>query len=225
MAPVAPTASRYFLRSSRTLTCTRDTRTGPGMRPATSSTMVTARKTRSRQRSTDAIEQQTAGVVYTTKSTHQPGQKCEKREQDQKKQPPRVKRREVKAKLLSTREVQRFGTWNVRTLHGLGKPDQLVNEMKLYRLSILAVTETHLSGEGEMMLDEEGSYTMLFSGRLDNRSAEGVGLALSPQAQAALRHHQSVSARILTAEFLTQVGPMMIVVVYAPTNQDSAEVK
>ena len=75
------------------------------------------------------------------------------------------------------------------------------------------------------MLDEEGSYTMLFSGRLDNRSAEGVGLALSPQAQAALRHHQSISARILTAEFLTQVGPMMIVVVYALTNQDSAEVK
>ena len=45
---------------------------------------------------------------------------------------------------------------------------------------------------------------------------EGVGLALSSQAWAAMRHHQSVSPRIMTEEFLTQVGPLMIVVVYAP---------
>ena len=30
---------------------------------------------------------------------------------------------------------------------------------------------------------------------------------------------------IMKAEFLTQVGPLMIIVVYAPTNQDSAEEK
>ena len=54
---------------------------------------------------------------------------------------------------------------------------------------------------------------------------EGVGLVLSPQAQAALRHHQSILARILTAELLTQVGPLMIVVAYAPTNQGNADEK
>ena len=85
-APVAPMDSRCFLRSSWTLTCTRDTRTELGMRPATSSTAITsritARKTRSRQQSPDAIEQQVAVVVYTTKLSQQPGQKCEKREQD-----------------------------------------------------------------------------------------------------------------------------------------------
>ena len=68
-----------------------------------------------------------------------------------------------------------------------------------------------------MLLDEEGRYTLLFSGRRDGRGVEGVGLALSPQAREALRHHQSISARILTAEFLTRVGPLMIVVAYAPT--------
>ena len=30
------------------------------------------------------------------------------------------------------------------------------NEMKRYKLSIVAVTETHLAAEGEMPLDEEG---------------------------------------------------------------------
>ena len=93
--------------------------------------------------------------------------------------------------------------------------------MKRYRLSILAVTEAHLTGEGEMLLDDESGYAM-FLGRQDGHSMEGVGLALSPYARAAIRHHHAVSARILAAEFLTQVGPLLVVVAYAPTNQDSA---
>ena len=96
--------------------------------------------------------------------------------------------------------------------------------MKRYKLSIVAVTETHLAGEGEMPLDEEGKYIILFSGRQDGQNMEGVGLALSSQARAAMRHHQSVSPRIMT-EFLTQVGPLMIVVVYAPIDRASNEEK
>ena len=69
--------------------------------------------------------------------------------------------------------------------------------------------------EGEMPLDEEGRYVILFSGRQDGQNVEGVGIALSPQARAAMRHHQSVSPRIMTAEFLTQVGPLMIVLCIA----------
>ena len=38
-------------------------------------------------------------------------------------------------------------------------------------------------------------------------------------------HHQSVSPRDMTAEFLTQVGPLMIVVVYGPIDRDSNEEK
>ena len=52
---------------------------------------------------------------------------------------------------------------------------------------------------------------------------QGVGLALSSQARAAMRHHLSVSPGIMTAEFLTQVGPLMIIVVYAPIDQASNE--
>ena len=75
--------------------------------------------------------------------------------------------REFKDRLLSPREVQRFGTWNVCTLCGLGKPKQLVNEMERYRFSILAVAETHLTAEGEMPLDDGGRYIIHFSGRQD----------------------------------------------------------
>lgn len=41
----------------------------------------------------------------------------------------------------------------------------LVGEMEHFRLSFLAVTDTHLSGEGEMVLDESRGHCMLFSGR------------------------------------------------------------
>ena len=42
---------------------------------------------------------------------------------------------------------------------------------------------------------------------------------------AALRHYQAVLSRIITAEFLTKVGPLLVVVVYAPNNQCSTEDK
>ena len=94
-------------------------------------------------------------------------------------------------------------------LHGLGKTEHVAREMKCYRLSILAVTETHLSEEGEMMfLAEENGYTMIFSGRQDEHYMERVGLALTPHAGATMQYHQAVSSRVLAAEFLTKVGPL-----------------
>ena len=56
---------------------------------------------------------------------------------------------------------------------------------------MLAVT--HLSGEGEMLLDEGRGYKLLFARRKEGRAIERVGLALTPQARAQLRHYQSVS--------------------------------
>ena len=54
---------------------------------------------------------------------------------------------------------------------------------------------------------------------------KGVGLALTPHARATVRYHQAVSSKVLAAEFLTKVVPLLIVVAYAPTDQDSTEEK
>ena len=192
------------------------------MRPATSPAKGKAKKTGSRRdasrRGGQKAEnrgmraaQATTPVPRTKKSLPSPAQ--------------RQKRSAITTRLLSTQEIQRFGTWNVRTLRGLGKTEQLAREMKRYRLSILAVTETHLPGEGEMTLEEGGNYTMIFSGRQDESNVEGVELDLTPHARATMRYHQAVSSRVLVAEFLTQVGPLLIVVAYAPTDQDCTEEK
>ena len=103
--------------------------------------------------------------------------------------------------------------------------EQLAMEMERYTLLVLAVTETHLAGEGDMVLDEGRGYKMLFAGRKDGRAAEGVGLALTLHAWAALRHYQTVSPRMLVAEFLTLMGPLSVVVAYAPTSQNTVEDK
>ena len=107
------------------------------------------------------------------------------------------------------------------TLRRLGKTEQLARELKHYWLSILAVTETTYQGKERWSWEEESGYTMIFAGSQDECNMEGVGLALTPHARATMQYHQAV----LKAEFLTKVGPLLIVVAHAPTDQDSTEEK
>ena len=137
----------------------------------------------------------------------------------------RLRREAVTGRLLSRRETIRFGEWNVRTLRRSGKTEQVALAMKQYRLSCVAVTETHLTGADEMVLDAHTGYSMIFSGRKDTSNAEGVKLALTPHARAALRRYQAVSSQILKAELLTQAGPLLMIVAYTPTDQSSMEDK
>ena len=92
-------------------------------------------------------------------------------------------------------------------------------------MSVLAMTKTHIPDSGEMVLDESKVYTMVFSRRQDGSTREEVALVLAPHAKAALRCYQAVSSRILTCEFLTKVGPFLVVLVYAPTDQSGTEDK
>ena len=51
-----------------------------------------------------------------------------------------------------------------------------------------------------------------------------LGLAITPRAKSTLISWHPVSSRLLTAEFLTQMGPLAAIVVYAPTeNSDPLE--
>ena len=113
----------------------------------------------------------------------------------------------------------------MQSLRSLGKTQQLAMEMECHKVSVLAGTKTHIPDSGEMVLDESKGYTMVFFTRQDGSTREGVRLTLAPHAKAALRCYQAVSSRILTGEFLTKVGPLLMVVVYAPTDQSSTEDK
>ena len=66
----------------------------------------------------------------------------------------RPRRGMVTNRLLSTQQTERLGTWNMRSLRGLGKTQQLAMEMECHIVSVLAMTETHIPDSGEMVLDK-----------------------------------------------------------------------
>ena len=211
----SPTAScRYPLRSR--------TRGAPVVRPATSHTTVKAPATESRVSSTRTSREGSNSAAESRKRVI-----GEPKNRSKSENPPlrRPKRSEVQGKILCPKHVRRFGTWNVRTLNGSGKIEQLANEMKRYRVDILGITETHLPHDEDWIVESNSGYSVIISGRQDGRHEEGVGLALTPHARSALRHYQAISSRLLTAEFMSHSGPLMVIVAYAPTNQDSTEVK
>ena len=82
--------------------------------------------------------------------------------------------------------------------------EQLANEMEQYKMTVFAVTKTHLTETGQIVMDIVKGHRMLLSRRQDGRAAKEVGLALAPHALAFMRHYQAVSSRILMAEFLTK---------------------
>ena len=60
----------------------------------------------------------------------------------------------------------RIASWNVRTLYEPGKCNEVVQEMKRYRLHILGVSETHWIQFGQKQLSS--GEQVLYSGREDN---------------------------------------------------------
>ena len=129
---VSPTAFRYLLRNTRARAYRRVTTAGPGARPASSPARAMATKTGPRR---NASRRNGDGGGQRSSAHRTPMQ--------------RLRRGAVTGRLLSRRETVRFGVWNVRTLRGSSKTEQLSLAMKQYRLSCVAVTETHLSGASD----------------------------------------------------------------------------
>ena len=63
--------------------------------------------------------------------------------------------------ILTAKNITRLGTWNVRTAHETGKLEQIVKEMKRYKLGILGVSEMRWAGSGKIVSDD---ITVLYSG-------------------------------------------------------------
>ena len=80
--------------------------------------------------------------------------------------------------LLGPKQNLQIGTWNVRTMCDCSKSNQILREMKVYKLDILCLSECRLKDSGKMLL-EDGT-TLLFSGNAD-QCIRGVGIAIRKQ--------------------------------------------
>ena len=117
-----PTASRYLLRSTQARACRLETQAGPGVRLATSPAKAKAHNTGSRD---DASHRGRSGNGHRRATDARKSARDQQTEQRQPRTSHRPRRKSVAQRLLKARKIDRFGTWNVRTLRGIGKMEQL----------------------------------------------------------------------------------------------------
>ena len=120
-----------------------------------------------------------------------------------------------RTRFMTAKTNTKFGFWNVRTLNQLTKPEQVLREMKKYKLDLLALSEVRWIGSGHEQLGE--GYSLIYSGN-ESRHQAGVGIMLSDQATKALVEWKPVSERCLLARFVTNHLKISIIACYAPTN-------
>ena len=109
-----------------------------------------------------------------------------------------------------------IGTWNVLSLVSTtSKLHELSEAITEFRLDVLALTETHIPGTTEDVL-ENGSL-LINSGRKDGQRRQGVGLVLSKKLKNSLISYTPISERVLTARLHSRHVNISIVVGYAPT--------
>ena len=117
-----------------------------------------------------------------------------------------------------------IGTWNVLSLvSDSSKLLQLSNNIDLYGLDVLGITETHMPGTGEQVL-ENGSL-FIHSGRADGIKRQGVGLTLSKKVKKSLISYSPYSERFMTARLHTRQINITVLVCYAPTDDAKDDVK
>lgn len=107
-----------------------------------------------------------------------------------------------------------IGTWNVKSLYRSGTAQNLINEVKKYNVDIMALQEVRWTDNGECNID---GYSILYSGRADQRHFEGVGFCLSSTARRSLADLKTYSERIIVITLKCKWFNLSIVNVYAPT--------
>ena len=66
-------------------------------------------------------------------------------------------------------------TWNVRTLHAVGKLEELEHAIEMYHLNILGLSETRWKNQGETTTNE--GHKFYHSGK-DDKHEHGVGFLI-----------------------------------------------
>ena len=110
-------------------------------------------------------------------------------------------------------------------MHEVGETEQVIKEMKKYKIDMLSVSETRQTESGKIRLNS--GYFIAYSGN-EGENAEhnkGVGIIMTPKAEKSLINWEPISPRIVKAKFRTKYCNLTIVSVYAPTNDAVEEEK
>ena len=112
-------------------------------------------------------------------------------------------------------------------MYDSGTSEVIAGEMKRYGISLLGLSETRWTQNGQVRL--QSGETINYSGHPDENAphTEGVAFMMDRKAQKALISWEPVSSRIITARFSTRLKKktMYEIQVYAPTNEAGEQKK
>ena len=129
--------------------------------------------------------------------------------------------------LLYPRQPTNIATWNIRTMFTAGKTTVVADQMKRYKVSILALCKTRLPQTGEVKV--VSGESILYSGHADKKAphTEGVAFMLFKEAQRGLISWGPIDSRIITTRLQTthERINLQIIQCNAPTNHTDEELK
>ena len=126
------------------------------------------------------------------------------------------------ARTLNWKTTCKFGTWNCRTLKRPGSTTELEKEIQKYGIDIAALQEIRWPGTGDCEL-EKG--VILYSGREDGRSEEGVGFYIKKALYGQIEEFEAISSRLARVRLRAKWFKVTLIVAHAPTEVSDDDTK
>ena len=137
-------------------------------------------------------------------------------------EPIRLPRNERIRPPFNPKQSCRVGCLNANTMHRVGRTEIVTEEIKRYGLEITGLSETRWIGSGKTRID---GLTFVHSGKEDGTHERGVAIALSSRTENMLERYGCVSERIVWCRLKGRYTNVMVVQVYAPTEEKTDEEK
>ena len=112
----------------------------------------------------------------------------------------------------------KIGTWNVKTLHKIGKLENALIEMKNNKLDMLGIAEMRWTESGSIKKDD---HLVMYSG--GEQHHEGVGIIIHKKYASAVMGFLPISKRVIVVKLQGKPFNLTVIQVYAPTADKTEE--
>ena len=111
------------------------------------------------------------------------------------------------------KSIFRIGTWNVRSMNGVGRLENLKREMSRLNLAIVGVSEVRWKEENDFWSEE---FRVINTGGV--RGQAGVGIIMNKEIGNKVLYYKQQSERLIMVKIDTKPVVTTVVQVYMPTN-------
>lgn len=116
----------------------------------------------------------------------------------------------------------RIGTWNIRTLFKTGAMKTIIDEIKRYKLPVVALQEIRWPGNGSI---KSYDTTLFYSGGASDRHEFGVGFMINEALLTKVSKFEVINERLCYIRFSMSNYDLIIINCHASTEEKEEEVK